>query len=382
MRVAVVGAGVVGASVAFHLAKHGVEVGLYDAGPPAGGASGRSGALVRMHYTFLPDAALAKASLDEFMAWPSVVGGESGFRRTGFLRIVARELEDKLRQTVSGLQGLGVKTHVVDARDIAEIDPRLRVSESEVAAYEPDSGYGDPHTMVEAYSSHPNVHTNFYQRVTDVARAGGLWRVQTVAAPAKDYDALVLACAFGAAELLAKHNITLPLYRRSHVVCFVESTVNRERPHVTCIDGPMGLYFRPEGAALTLCGPQVMAEEEGQESVPDAARERALHALSQRIPDTRSAEWHSGYIAQDTHTPDGHAAIGPVADGLFVAAGFSGTGFKTSPAVGDLVAKWVVTGSEPPALSPYSPDRFAAGTLIRDENSYADRYYDVGFRRN
>ena len=366
MRTAVIGAGVVGASVAFHLAQQGVQAVLYDAGAPAGRASGRSGALVRMHHTFLPDSVLARASLDEFLDWRSIVGGESGFKKTGFLRIVSREHAEQLRRNVADLQGIGVKILVLDAREAAEIEPRFRFQDDELMAYEPDSGYADPHLMVQSYTSHPKVQTQFYRKVTKVSPVAGLWRVQTRGNAPQDFDTVVLASAFGTSELLARHNIALPLYRRSHAVAFVDNEENRVHPHVTCIDGPTGIYFRPEGQSLTLCGPDGLPAEEGETAIPASARDRALTSLSQRLPDSAAAAFHSGYVAEDAHTPDGHAAIGPVAKGLYVAAGFSGAGFKTSPAVGKLLAQWVVSGQGPRELAPYAPDRFSGGRLIEE----------------
>src|SRR5580693_962853 len=88
MSVIVVGAGVVGCALAMHLARSGASVDVLDKGDICAGMSSRSGALVRMHYTFAPEAALAFASLRYFQNWRQIVGGDCGFVETGFATIV------------------------------------------------------------------------------------------------------------------------------------------------------------------------------------------------------------------------------------------------------------------------------------------------------
>src|SRR5438067_6591750 len=104
--VVVVGAGVVGASAAFHLAARGVRrVVVCERRWPAAGATGKSGALVRTHYTNEPEARLARASLDYFHHWQDMVGrGDCGFLRCGMVRLVAPESEAKLRANVDMLE--------------------------------------------------------------------------------------------------------------------------------------------------------------------------------------------------------------------------------------------------------------------------------------
>src|SRR5690349_876629 len=86
--VIVVGAGVVGCSLAYHLARANTRVTVFDKGGICTGMSARSGALVRMHYTFAPEVELAWKSLNYFSNWRQIVGGDCGFVRTGFALLV------------------------------------------------------------------------------------------------------------------------------------------------------------------------------------------------------------------------------------------------------------------------------------------------------
>jgi sarcosine oxidase, subunit beta len=113
----VIGAGVMGASIAFHLARAGLgRVAVLDRGAPAGASTGQSGAIVRMHYTNAPETRLALASLAYFHHWGDLVGGhdaDPGFRRVGFAMLVGPENADRLRRAVAMHQALGVATRVV-----------------------------------------------------------------------------------------------------------------------------------------------------------------------------------------------------------------------------------------------------------------------------
>src|ERR1700685_972104 len=104
----VVGAGVVGSPIAFHPARTGARVRVFDKGGVCAGMSARSGALVRMHYTFAPEAELAWKSHHYFRDWSEIVGGRCGFVETGFAVVVDERNASRLRANVAILQRVGV----------------------------------------------------------------------------------------------------------------------------------------------------------------------------------------------------------------------------------------------------------------------------------
>ncbi|MPZ12722.1 MAG: FAD-dependent oxidoreductase, partial [Kiloniellaceae bacterium] len=143
--VVVVGAGIIGTAIAFHLAQRGMtDVIVCDKGGVAGQASGRSGALVRTHYTNLDEARIALAALPWFEEWEERVGGDCGFAPTGFLQMVDRRDQQTLRRNVEALQHIGVDTRLVGPDEIRDLQPHLHLHGDELAAYEPRSGYADP----------------------------------------------------------------------------------------------------------------------------------------------------------------------------------------------------------------------------------------------
>jgi sarcosine oxidase, subunit beta len=111
----IIGAGVHGASVAFHLAERGLRPVVLERDTAACGATGRSSGLVRMHYDFEADARLALMSHTYFQDWAERVGGDCGWVRTGFILIAREEDEQSLNANVSMLRSIGVRTRVIDA---------------------------------------------------------------------------------------------------------------------------------------------------------------------------------------------------------------------------------------------------------------------------
>src|ERR1700737_2850967 len=142
--IVILGAGVIGASIAFHLARRNAgRIVVIDKGHVGQGGSGRSSALIRMHYSYPPEVQLALVSLHMFENWRDEVGEDGDFRKTGFVRIVHPGETERLKQNVEMQRKLGVKVKLIDRVELKELEPDWTVDYVELAAYEPDSGYGD-----------------------------------------------------------------------------------------------------------------------------------------------------------------------------------------------------------------------------------------------
>src|SRR5512134_2656961 len=140
----VIGAGVIGASIAFHLAERGLKTAILERKVTASGATGHSSGLVRMHYDFMLESELTFKSYQlYFSRWKERVGGDCGFINTGFMQIAKREHEDKLRGNVANQQKIGINTSVISAEEVKKLFPDLVTEHFDYAAYEPDSGYAD-----------------------------------------------------------------------------------------------------------------------------------------------------------------------------------------------------------------------------------------------
>jgi len=133
-----------GASIAFHLAKRKAgRILVLDQNDVASGGSGRSSALIRMHYSFPGEVKLAVKSLEIFRNWREIVERPGDFRKTGFIRIVPDTELDRLKANVEMQRKLGVNTRVASREELREIEPGWNFDDISAAAYEPDSGFGD-----------------------------------------------------------------------------------------------------------------------------------------------------------------------------------------------------------------------------------------------
>ena len=143
--VVIIGAGVNGASLAFHLTRMGVRsVIVLEKRVAASGATGLSSGLVRMHYANEVEARLAWNSFPYFRHWDDIVGGDCGFTETGFIRTVAPKNNEKLRANVAMLQAIGIDTCLITPAELRDLAPTIWSEDLELAAYEPHSGYADP----------------------------------------------------------------------------------------------------------------------------------------------------------------------------------------------------------------------------------------------
>jgi sarcosine oxidase subunit beta len=380
MRVAVVGAGVVGCSLAMNLARAGARVSVFDKGGICAGMSARSGALVRMHYTFAPEAALAWKSLQYFRNWKEMVGGECGFIRAGFSIVVDEANAAALRANVAMLKGIGVDTEIVSPEELRRIDPNVSLDGVALAAYEPQSGYADPVATTNAFAQAARSAGAQFHLNTPVqsvrTRAAQVYGVLAQGGTFYEADAVCLVTGPWTEHLLAPFGTTLGIAAERAQIAFFRREPSRR--HLIYIDTIAGSYFRPHGDDLTLAG---LGGTRQDEADPDKFREQNDPAfveavrdrLAIRIPAMRGAEYARGHAGIYDVTPDQRPVLDEIAgvSGLFVAAGFSGTGFKTSPAVGAAMAELIMNGSATIAdISAFGHLRFLTGKLIHSEHEY------------
>ena len=370
----IIGGGVHGASLAFHLAQRGVQCLLLEKKVIGAGATGRSSGLVRMHYDAEVDSRLAWTSFQYFRNWKERVGGDSGFTRTGFIQIVATDKTDKLKFNVAMQQRIGIPTFLITADDVKRLAPFFVTDDFELAAYEPESGYAMPSDTANS--------------LMNAARAGGARLVQDCAVigiqvhggkiagvetTQGEFFAPVVVNAAGAwaAQINKMVGLDLPYTTWKHDTMFVVRPKEMGAPHPTVIDFPKDLYFRPEGG-LTLIGledgnPFGESPDADSDHPTEGFTERAIERICQRIPGMAQGALHSAHSGFDGITPDQHAVLGAAGpDGFYLDCGHSGMGFKTAPAVGLCMTELILDGaSKTVDITPLAPDRFDQGKLIK-----------------
>jgi sarcosine oxidase, subunit beta len=379
----IIGAGVMGASLAFHLTRAGMKnVVVLDKKGLCGGMTAKSGALVRMHYTNEPEARMAFAALPYFQHWEDVVGGECGFTQTGFIMTVTPDNADRLRKNVEMLRRIGVNTSVLAPQELQELQPFTRVDDLTVAAYEPESGYADPCATATAFMRQAQRQGATLREgvaVTAIRISGG--RVIGVDTAAGTFDAPTVVVMAGpwSDRLLRTVGIDFPLTPQRAQIAFYHRPPPLSKGHMVFIDGALGTYFRPHGGGLTLVGvghwkpePPPDPDRYNEANDPDfipAAKAKA----ARRIPGLQQAEYERGHAGIYDVSPDSRAILdrAPGIDGLYMAAGFSGTGFKISPAVGACMAELITQGRATFVdISPFRFSRFQDNQPIRGPYEY------------
>ena len=380
--VVVIGGGVNGASIAHALAAKGVAVVLLEKGALASGASGRSSALVRMHYTNEWDARLAWASFPVFRHWAELMGGPPVFTQTGFVNVVGPEYAGHLRRNVEMLRRIGVNTTALAPDELRELQPFARVDDVGAAAYEPESGYADPAATVEGFRRRAvelGAQVLPWTTVSRIVRRES--RVLGVETSAGRIDAGSVVVAAGAWSRRLCAEIGLDVPARPKAIDTVAVRRPQEMPqHMVFIDNVQGNYFRPESGGLTLVGVpcqewDIDPDTLGTGLPPEAAGVGA-QLLTHRVPVMEGATLARGYRAFDAYSPDRHAILGAVegVDGLYLATAFSGSGFKIAPAVGACMAELITDGrAKTVDIEAFALRRFTEGKTVEGAYPYAVR---------
>jgi sarcosine oxidase subunit beta len=336
-----------------------------------------------MHYDLRLESELVWHSFQYFRNWEELVGGDCGFVRTGFIRIVQPEYEDALRANVRIQQEIGIPTLLVTPDDIKRLAPYMVTDDFTVAAYEPESGYADPPaTAMSLMTAARNLGATLKTgvQVTDVLTSESKV-IGVITSDGETYHAPQVVNAAGAwADRIARMvGLDLPITTWGHDVMFVRRPSSIGPTHPTVIDDINEMYFRPEQGGLTLVGlesdnPLGEDPDGDTDNAHPGYVERAVDHICRRIPVMEEGSLHSAHMGYDGLSDDQRAILGPAGpEGFWLNCGHSGTGFKIGPAVGLCLAEWMVDGAPHTVdIRPLSFSRFAAGRLLRGEYPYAD----------
>jgi sarcosine oxidase, subunit beta len=374
----VIGGGVMGASIAYQLASQGMgRVVLLERLALGNGTTGRSGAIVRQHYSNDFTIRMARESLQVFTHFADVVGGDCGFVTTGMLVVVDDVGTSTLRASVVLQQALGVDTRLISPQEVSAAAPGYSGTGAALACYEAEAGVADPMATTHCFASRAREHGATIREgvtVTRISTSGArVTGVETdqgsVVAPI-----VVLAANAWSVGLAREIGIALPITPTRHPMLALrrpDDSGGRYGWHAVCLDMTHAIYMRPEIGGVTLVG---STEEVPQASDPDAYQQGLteaeiahFHATgSIYLPALARAVPRGGWAGIYDDTPDAHPILGRLAayDGLYCAAGFSGHGFKLSPLVGQWMARLITTGETPDDMRPFAFERFEKGEPI------------------
>lgn len=373
----IVGGGITGLSLAVHAARRGLATTLVEAFGLGGVSTQRSGALVRAHYEDESSARLAQRGLEHFAAFDQLYGGSAGFRATGFAFVPTGEevASGAFAARVEMLRRVGVETEMVGVEEMADIDPAIDIGDVGIAAYEPAAGHAEPEPTTATLAVAAHVAGAELRPGTGVAKllymdGGAVGGVITERGESIAAARTILCAGAWSTELARPLGLDLPVRPTAVKLAFFERRVSM---HLTVIDALGGIYFRPFGGHATLVGRRTWTDEPLDDpfsplpEVDDAFVTDAATRLTQRVPSAAGAAPVGTRAGMLDMTPDGLPLVGPSqVDGLWLCCGWSGTGFKTAPAVGEALASWLDGDPPPPELLTFDPARtMHPGDLVR-----------------
>ncbi len=362
--VVVVGGGVIGASVAFHLAEAEVDVCLLERDQLASGSTSRAAGGIRAQFSDPLNIAIGLRSIEAFTRFGERPGAEIDLHQVGYLFLLDRE-EDVAAFTSSvALQNeLGVPSRFVDLAEVRELCPVAGLDELLAATYCALDGHASPDAVVQGYAAGARAHGASILTgcaLTDVLLDAN--EIHGVETSRGTIETGIVVCAAGvwSPEVAGAAGVELPVAPYLREVGFTGPTPGLPERIPLTVDFSTGFYFHREGPGL-LFGMADPEQPAGLDAPADPAwLERVMEVAERRLPALLDMGIAGGWKGHYEVTPDHNALVGesPAASRFLYATGFSGHGFLQGPAVGEIVRDLVLHHTPFVDVTPLSVDRF------------------------
>ena len=366
----VLGAGIAGAAVSFHLAQRSFgPVLLADPRTPAAGATGRAAGIVTEQLWDRWDVGAVRASREEYAAL-AARHDPNAYRTNGFVRWTSGvEAAASLRAAVERLRAWGVPVRTVGPAELARLLPRVRTEGVLEASYCADDGVVTPSTITEIYverSRAMGVETEIGEPIRDVHRDGADWEVRVGERTVRSAT-LVVAAGAWSKRLLAGigHPVPLAPYRTQAALLRPPGPPEGDFPSAHDID--LDVYVRPEDHGRILAGDGTRLVEVDPDTAPPGGDDEFVahvaESFADRFPGWADAELVHAWAGVCASTPDRRPLIGPVpgATGLYCICGFNGFGVMRAGGAARQLAALIASGGgdrERVELASVAPGRF------------------------
>lgn len=379
--VVIIGGGVIGASVAYHLAEAGCrEVLILEREAQQGcGSTGKATGGVRAQFATDINIKMSLYSIDFFSRFEDATGHPCGYQPSGYLFLATNEKQlAYLQETQTRQTALGVDSRLVKTDDIARMQPELRVDDVLGGSFCPTDGFINALAVMRGFTARALAHgvqLLLEAEVYGIEVEQG--RVAAVSTRRGRIETRAVVCAAGpwAAGVAKLAGVEIPVspLRRQIVSARAPQSLPGEMPMV--IDLSNGFHFRPDGSApetnVLLAWPDPFETPGFKTEFDPAFTPKILACAQRRVPawsDLRvdEARTRAGLYEM---TPDHHAIIceAPEVGGLFLVNGFSGHGVMHSPAAGRMTAEMILHGqSRFLHASPLGAKRFSTDRLLHN----------------
>jgi sarcosine oxidase subunit beta len=374
-EVVVIGGGIVGASIAYHLAAKGVrDVVVLEREHLGSGSTSKNAGGVRLQFSSEINVRLSQRSMPHFERFAEEMGVDPEFHQVGYLFLITSDRDvAAFERSLALWQRLGVPAQRLDAAGAQAAFPDIRTDDVRFATFCPKDGYLDPTSLLHGYVSRAReqgVRFREQEAVAAIDREGG--RV-TAVRTTKDTIAcgtVVNAAGPWAGQVGALAGIDIPISPLRRQIFVTDPVPGLDHDFPLTVEMETSFYFHRESGGVLLG----MADPADGPGFDDSLNwdflptivERALD----RMPLLERANVKTGWAGFYEDTPDKHPILGRVESvpGFVCAAGFSGHGLMHAPAAGEAIAELIVDGRTTLDISRLAYDRFVSGDLIREHN--------------
>lgn len=378
----VIGAGVIGASVAYHLAQLGArKVLVLERLQIGAGTSTQSSGILRTHYSVIENVELARRSWSAFTHFNDYLGDEeaaSGLVKCGYM--ICAPDGAKLSPLKAALQGQidkGIEVQFIGQAEARERLPIATFDDAALIGYEPEAGFADAYLVATSFARAARRLGVKIMEGVSVERLlvdnGKVCGVETTQGTFRS-NTVISTQNIWATDIERWTGIPTPVVPERHTVLALEcagSPYTFQMPVFKDLGSPGMLYCRSYGGSQMLVSEGIVGEtlaapdnEQGDISMDYVVEVGAQ--VAERFPAYEAAGLASQWTGVYDVTPDWNPVLGRVngLEGLVVGYGFSGHGFKLSPAVGLVLAQSALNLPTEVSLAPYALDRFSTGQLL------------------
>ena len=366
--IVIIGAGAIGSSIAYHLARRGArDVVVLEREMVGSGSTSKAAGGIRVQFGTRVEIEFSLRSIEFFKRFDDEMGVPCDYRQEGYLILLFDEADlERYRKNAAFQASLGADVRIITPAEARAIVPELNVDDILAAAWGPMDGHASPNDVVQAYAARARergVRILEGTPATAIELEGD--RVTAVLTPEGRIETpLVVNAAGPQAPLVARMvGREIPVDPRRRHIFVTDEFAGVRHPMPLVIDRKTGFYCRSEQGQVLMSAGDVGGTTEFSASVDWSMLGETVDKAVRRIPALEGASIRHAWAGLRPLTPDEHAILdwSPDLRGLYLAVGFCGHGFQHSPATGQVVAE-LLTGASPSLdITDLSLARFAGG---------------------
>ncbi|MFP6654931.1 MAG: FAD-dependent oxidoreductase [Myxococcota bacterium] len=374
-RIVVIGGGVIGASIAYHLVQRGEQdVLLLEQDRFTSGTTWHAAGLVAQLRATENLTRLSRYSLDLYSRLEAETGQATGFRRPGAITLATSAGRfEEIRRAAAMAATLGIEAHVLSVGEVADLWPGVFTDDLVGAVHLPEDGTVSPVDVTMALlagAKQGGAQVFERTKVEDlIVKGGRIAGVVTKAGPI-EAESVVLATGMWTRDFAARYGVTVPLHAAEHYYVITQPIEGLSSETPILRDPGNSAYFKEDAQRLLVGIFEPVCRPWGMNGIPNTSFTEIeadldhltplLERAYTRLPFLHETELRQIFCGPESFTPDDNFIMGeaPTLPGLFVAAGFNSIGIQTGGGVGLALADWILDGEPSMDLSEVDISRF------------------------